>query len=78
MNLAEKIRSMSDEELVAAASAVLAWASTGGPDRQRAQTFKPVLDGLTEVIKPGMTAMMLEMPWEDAVWAIDGAAGGKK
>ena len=78
MNLAEKIRSMSNEELMEAASAVLAWASAGGPDRQAAQAYKPVLDGLTEVIKPGMAAMMLEMPWEDAVWAIAGEAGGKK
>lgn len=78
MNLAEKIRSMSDEELVAAASAVLAWASLGGMNRQATQAYKPVLDGLAEVIKPGMAAMMLEMPWEDAVWAIAGEFGGKK
>lgn len=78
MNLADKIRSMSDEELVTAASAVLAWASAGGPDRQTAQVFKPVIDGLAEMMKPGMSAMMLEMPWEDAVWAIAGEAGGKK
>lgn len=78
MNLAEKIRSMSDEELVAAASAVLAWASLGGPDRQTAQAYKPVIDGLVEMMKPGMSAMMLEMPWEDAVWAIAGEVGGKK
>ena len=78
MNLAEKIRSMSDEELVEAASTVLAWAGLGGPDRQTTQAYKPVIDGLVEMMKPGMTAMMLEMPWEDAVWAIAGEAGGKK
>lgn len=78
MNLAEKIRSMSDEELVEAASAVLAWASAGGPDKQTTEVCKPVLDGLTEMIKPGVAAMMLDMPWEDAVWAIAGEVGGKK
>lgn len=78
MNLAEKIRSMSNEELVEAASAVLAWASLGGPDRQTTRAYKPVIDGLVDMMKPGMATMMLEMPWEDAVWAIAGAAGGKK
>lgn len=78
MNLAEKIRSMSNEELVEAASTVLAWASLGGMDRKTTQAYKPVMDGLVEMMKPGMSAMMLEMPWEEAVWAIAGEVGGKK
>lgn len=78
VTLAQKILGMTEDELVEAASTVLAWASLGGLDRQTAQAYKPVIDGLVEMMKPGMTAMMLEMPWEDAVWAIAGEVSGKK
>lgn len=76
MNLAEKIRSMSDEELVDAAAVALGWLSSGMPDQQRTQAIMPVLKGIAEVVKPGMSAWILGMPWEEAVWAIAEGIGG--
>ena len=70
MNLAEKIRSMSDEELVTAACLAMGCVATSCDSKDEFETLRPVIDGIAQMMKDGFTELLTEMPWEKAVWEL--------
>lgn len=77
MSIFEKIQSMTPEEFVEAASLGLACLMSGANSKDRFEKLRPVIDGLSQVMKEGFTQLLTEMPWEEAVWELLESMAGK-
>ena len=77
MSIFEKIQSMTPEEFVEAAALGVACLSAEVVTLQRYETLKPMIDGISQMMKEGFTELLTEMPWEEAVWVLLGSMAGK-
>ena len=70
MSIFEKLQSMTPEEFVEAASLAMGCVATGCDSKDRFEQIRPVIDGLSQVVKEGFKQLLTEMPWEEAVWEL--------
>lgn len=78
MSIYEKIQSMTPEEFVEAAALGGACLMGGCDSKDRFEKVRPVIDGLSQVMKEGFKELLTEMPWEKAVWELLEGMTGKK
>ena len=77
MSIFEELQSMTPEEFVDAASLGLACLMGGSNSKDRFEQIRPVIDGLSQLMKEGVKQLLTEMPWEEAVWELLESMAGK-
>lgn len=77
MTLYEKIQGMTPEEFVDAACLGMACLLGGCDSKGKFEMARPVIDGITQMLKEGFTELLTEMPWEQAAWELLESMSGK-
>lgn len=77
MIIFEKIQNMTPEEFAEAASLGLACLMGGCASKDRFEQIRPMIDGLSQVMKEGFKQLLTEMPWEEAIWELLEGMTGK-
>ena len=78
MSIFEKIQSMTQEEFVEAASLGLACLACGCDSKDGFEKARPLIDGISQMMKGDVTEVLTKTPCEEAVWELLEGMAGKK